>query len=409
MFEKLNITACEDITVSQLLRLKENGHPVYRSSHAGNWSLYKLLLSELGLPDCIWDVTCIYHDVNNQPRYKLVEGQAIPLLSDMSLPTNRQLKQLTPYIRVKNSNQPLANFHVAPLKKIFGDTITSQSECLLEYEKDFRVVFNIIEKYLPEQFGRYVLPCGCMVPLEKTTEEHYRAVCAHGSQLIKQSELAESMIGTLKDLNNLFWGPVGYVPTGGVVYSFELVIVCYYLWMYWKFGDKTIYELSGPDLINYSTKDRFVLGLEKVFKVLALYAPTGFIPRKIEVKIVPATLFRFGYPNNDTVAKSVMLAHEKIQSIQTLKRQSKDIPGALDSLNKMILPYVETIKNDGDKWNIFHNPSKDSFYSQHDMLLSGARMNILEEYLDVPFSSMSKILGDLPHKEKGLIRQLFKS
>lgn len=404
MFSKLTISECYDITVRDLVSLKNSGHSVYRTSHAGNWSLYKLLLSQIGLPDCIWDITCIHRDINNQPQYQLLNGQKNFLLNSNPKPPVDKTKFLTPYFRVLDSDQTLANFHMEPLKKMFGSIITSQSEVLLEYEDELRVVFEIIQNHYPEQLGRYVLPCGCMVPLHGSGGV-YHAKCMHNHHTIKQSELASSAIETLKEIKNLVWNPIGYQPKGGVLYSFELVVSSFYLWSFWKFGDRTIYELSGPDMIGYATKAPFISRVEKVLKLISKYIPENLMPKTFEAKIVPTTLFLFGYPDNHEVAKKVSASHETIRIGQKLKRQWKEIDEITKPLNSTLASAIEIIEKHRSSWDLFHNPSKDAFYSQHDMMASGARMVIQEDYLGMPFSMMGTILQNLAQMEKSLARQ----
>ena len=117
MFDSLTITSHLDITVRDLIALKNEGYLVHRSSHAGNWNLYKLLMSQLGLPDCIWDVTCIHRDINNQPQYRFMGGKREHLLPYDPGVLPAHIKSLTPYNRVGNTGQTLSNFHVEPLKE----------------------------------------------------------------------------------------------------------------------------------------------------------------------------------------------------------------------------------------------------------------------------------------------------
>ncbi len=408
MFNALSITACTNITVRELLALKESGHSVYRTSHAGNWSLYKLLMSELGLPDCIWDVTCIWRDVNNQPMHQLLDGQKIPLLEHVTEKPEGKIKCLTAYHRPNHDpTTTLAHFHVAPLKQLFGNVITTQSEVLLEYKEYLQIAFDIVQTYRPEQLGRYVLPCGCMVTLCKRNRG-YEADCPHNHARITGKKLAESAIETLEELRRLVLDPIGYQPKGGVLYSFELVVASYYLWSYWKFGDKPVYELSGPDMIGYATKQDFILRVEQVLKLLGEHLPEHLMPKIIDAKIVPATLFRFGYPDNCKRAKAVMNAHEMIRQVQPLKRSFKNVAEVADLLNVSLKGGLEIIEEHGKYWNLFPDPATDAFYSQHDMLANGARMVIQEQFLDMPFQTMDALLSTLAQSEQSLKKQFFK-
>lgn len=408
MFEHLSIVPCEDITTRQLVDLEKAGHCVRRSSHAGNWSTYKLLMSQVGLPDCLWDVTCVHRDVNNQPQHRLLGGEKWPLLPQLSpLRAEDTTKYLTPYhwTEENGARQTLSHFHVAPLKRLYGDLITTQSRALLQHRDKLARVFEIVRIYRPELLGRYVLPCGCMVKME-SHGAFFTAKCVHNEARVNFKDLAASAMGTLTELERLVFDSHGYEPQGGPLYTFELVVASFYLWAHWQFGDKTIYELSGPDMIGYATKPAFIQSIHKVLELVGRHAP-DLVPKRIEAKIVPVTLFRFGYPQQCEISRAVMSAHEAIRDIQAVKRKSlgtRDIHAACDAAIRGILPIV---REHGKKWDLFHDPSKDAFFSQHDLAAMGGEMQICDGYLDVPFSTMRKLLATMPNNERQLYRKLF--
>lgn len=406
---KLTIETCDAITVRELLERMQEGFPVFRTSHAGNWNLYKLLFSELGIPDCIWDVTCIYHDVNNQPRYQLVGGQRIPLLNgtDPGAP-GEGIKFLTPYYRVHGDpdGPTLSHFHVQPLIDRFGErVITTQSRFLLEYKERIRDIFEAVQWREPERLGRYVLPCGCMVNLACAKRGMYAATCSHHSVTIEESELANSALATLEELERLVFHPTGYVPKGGVLYSFDLVVATFLLACFWKFGKTTVYMLSGPDMMSYATKEVFVDRVEQTLRLIRRTLPY-LVPEKMEMKIVPGTSFRFGYPKHRPDARRILLAHELLWELQSVKRTFK---GDSD-MRKMVGDFIEkplTIVTEGKSaWDLFHDPATDIFYSQHDVQADGAEMVVRESYLDRPFSEMVTMLSELSHWEKKLSKRL---
>ncbi len=403
MFTSLSIKPCADITLRQLIELKNQGHSVYRTSHAGNWNLYKLILSELGLPDCIWDVTCMHKDVNNQPKVQLVGGRQISLVSpdSYSVPTLGE-KHLTAYQKPREyPNDTLSSFHVHPLRRLFPGVITTQSEVLLEYKHELEIIFDIVERYHPQWLGRYTLPCGCMVEIKSRFSVRY-AECIHSRVEIKPRILGESAINTLEELRRLVLDPSGYIPRGGVVYSFELVVTCYYLWCYWKFGDKTIYQLSGPDMIGYATKPDFIRRVTAVLRLVGDHAPQ-LVPRHVDVKIVPATYMRFGYVEGDSgVSKKVMDAHYEVFTLQERKRQNRGSVQVINEADAVLREVIPIIDQYGSSWDLFHNPAKDAFYSQHDMAQTGGRVKIMDGFLDVSFQAMGEILRTLPQIEASL-------
>lgn len=328
----LSITAREDITMRDLLRLYESGHSVYRTPHTGNWRLYKILSSELGLPNCIWELTCINRDINNHPAYQSIGGQKIKLIDEPLVHIQNRVC-LSSYYKIPGKDVTLAHFHSEPLKQLFGDkVITSQSKLLLEYETELLRVFEVIQSHMPSKLGRYILPCGCMV----TLDSNLSASCIHGSSSVYKDDLASSAIETLKELNTLVWNPSGYTPKGGVIYSFVLAAVSFYLWSFWKFGDKPIYQLSGPDLIEYGPQPEFKQKISRIFKLLKRHLPS-LVPSNLDIQIIPTMPFDFGYLENN---------------------ENVDV----------------------------------TEYTQHDMIKDGTRIKIKEEYLDIPFSEMKSSL-----------------
>jgi hypothetical protein len=404
MFETLDIKPCTDITVRDLIQLHQAGHPVYRTSHAGNWSSYKLILSELGLPDRIWEATCVHRDINNQPQFQLKNGTRTQLVPKLLEKPKGNIKQLTPYQRCADSKHTLSSFHVEPLKKMFGDTVTTQSQELLVFREKLSAIFETVERYAPEFLGRYILPCGCMVPLQPCGDgRHYSAVCEHDDVIVSRSNLAESAVGTIDDLYMLIHEPEGYKPKGGVLYSLELVYATSIMLDFWKHGEKTIYMLSGPDMIKYATKNSFTERIRSVLHLFGTYLPT-LTPRKAEVCIVPTTLFRFGYPKGCKVSEAVMAAHETIWTLQKQKRKYLRIPEVVDPINQLLEDLARVIDSGKRTWDLFHDSSKDPFYSQHDLFSSGTRMTVQQQYLNTTFSMLSKMLSSLEHFEGNLLR-----
>ncbi len=407
MFEHLSITPCEDITPRQLVDLMKAGHCVQRSSHAGNWSTYKLLMSQIGLPDCIWDVTCVHRDVNNQPQYRLRGGEKLPLVpSATTLHDEDKTKYLTPYhwTGENGERQTLSHFHIAPLKKMYGGIITTQSQVLLRHKEKLARVFEIVQTYRPELLGRYVLPCGCMVKMEDC-HSFLTAKCNHNEARVDRKDLAATALGTLTELETLVFAPHGYTPKGGPLYTFELVVASFYLWAYWQFGDRAIYMLSGPDMLGYATKPAFIQSIQKVLELIGKHAP-DLVPKRVEAKIVPVTLFRFGYPQQCEVSRAVMAAHEAVREIQGVKRKSLhclDIQKSCDVAISGILPII---REHGKKWDLFHDPSKDAFFSQHDLEAMGGGMQICDGYLDTTFNTMKRLLATMPDNERKLFRKL---
>lgn len=395
--DKVWFEAYGDVTVRQLMEFQRAGHPVYRTSHAGNWSAYKLLMSELGIPDRIWEPTCVHRDINNQPRYQFKGGSRIQLVSEISEKPADGAIHVTAYQRCAGSEMTLSCFHLSPLKKMYGDTVTTMPANLLAFKAKMYEVLEVIQNNEPSLFGRYILPCGCMVKLEHK-DALYRAKCTHNKVALPQKKLAEHAMQAIEELCTLEHQPVaGYSPRGGILYTKELGYVYNILTDYWKHGDVTIYMISGPDMVRYAPKKSFTSQIEGILSLFEKQLPK-LAPRRVHARVVPGTFFRFGYPTGCGVSSSIMAAHDTMLLFQKQKRKHlKNAPGIVDAIDRTIKDLAGFIKKNKESWDLFHNPAKDAFFSQHDLFLRGGKMEVREEYLDIPLSTMGQMLKRLEH------------
>ena len=233
----------------------------------------------------------------------------------------------------------------------------------------------------------------------------YVAKCTHNKATIHRNELAESALGILEELCRLVWEPKGYTPKGGALYSLELVVVCFFLMCYWQFGKKKIYMLSGPDMIKYATQDSFVENVRRAMALLGEVIP-HLVPEEVEAFIVPTTLFRFGYPAGCKTSEAVMVSHKTVWNLQKERRSKMKEGLPTDDIERNLILHLRFIEEYGKKWDLFHDPAKDVFFSQHDLLDSGVELQILEEYLDVPFTQLESLLRNLGQMERSLSRTL---
>ena len=75
----LRIIEDRNVSINDLVWLREKGVPVTMTSHPGNASLYKLSLWSAGVREMLWDITCVIADMNNQPAQMLKGGSATTL------------------------------------------------------------------------------------------------------------------------------------------------------------------------------------------------------------------------------------------------------------------------------------------------------------------------------------------
>lgn len=205
----LRIIRDTNLSIDDLVWLHQSGVPVSMTSHPGNASLYKLSLWSAGIPETLWDITCVIADKNNQPAHLLHGGVTTPLVSKERLAVYREnvkngLRQVTAYTH-SEEGVFLGRIHTAAMARCFPGVITTQSALLNAYRDNLRTVFEYLADTIPERiFGRYVFSDGVVAPLVSDARGNmFTARAGDTSVRIARADIAESFLNVLAELETL--------------------------------------------------------------------------------------------------------------------------------------------------------------------------------------------------------------
>ncbi len=356
-------------SIKDLLALKASGAPVTLTSHPGNASLYKLTLWGCGISEHFWDVTCCVADANNQPMVRLQGGTAESLLSKdledkIRRETNSNRRFVTAYQHTKNKER-LGRVHVRVCEKLFPNVISSCSRLNLSEIDRLREVFEYLAETRPHDvFSRFITPEGVMMPIRQSG--------------LRTHELTESFVRVLRELDHLLFSDEPIITKGGACYDGVMVPLSTMLVQYWKTGRIDRYDISGPDMIHYATRECHQRNLSEMLQYLHKWNPK-LIPAQIVVRMFPGTVARVGHIHGHG-SESVLN-----RKIQALKYQ-----GQLSSEQKRRV--WDMAKHDEEIWPTQIKSDKDSYFSQHDLFAHSQHLVVDDFWKEIPLDNMRENL-----------------
>lgn len=357
-------------SINDLLALKAAGAPVTLTSHPGNASLYKLTLWHCGIPEHLWDVTCCVADANNQPMFRLQNGAA-ELLLDESLyqritrETNPNKRFVTAYQTTKNGDR-LGRVHVRAAETSFPGIISSCSRLLLSEREKTKEMFSYLAETCPETvFRRFITPDGILIPTQEAG--------------VRSQDLVDSFMGVLEELDSLIFSDEPIVTKGGACYDGVIVSLATMIAQYWQTGRIDRYDISGPDMIHYSSRPEHQEGLTKMLRHLRRWS-TQLIPETFVVRMFPGTVARVGHIKGHD-SEGVMA-----RKVHALKYQNQ-----LSSDEKR--REWEFAKKDEHLWPMKIKPNQDAYFSQHDLLLHKSPFAVHEYWKEMSLEEMRETLA----------------
>lgn len=372
-----NITSTTEIAVirvnpssiNDLLALKAAGAPVTLTSHPGNASLYKLTLWQCGIPEHLWDVTCCVADANNWPMFRLQSGQAELLVCEeqyqkIMKETNSNSRFVTAYQYTK-SGERLGRVHVRAIEACFPETISSCSRLLLsEIDKVKEMFAYLAETRREVVFTRFITPDGILMPIRESG--------------IRSQDLVDSFARVLQELDHLLFSDKPITTQGGACYDGVMIPLSTILAQYWQTGWVDRYDISGPDMIHYATRQEHQEKMSEMLGHLHQWNPR-LVPPNIVIRIFPGTVARVGHiPGH--VSENVMT-----RKIHALRYQSQ-----LSSSHKRHV--WEIAKEDERYWPMQIKASKEHYFSQHDLLINGGSLVIDDFWKNIPLNNMWETL-----------------
>lgn len=362
---------CRDLSINDLVELSNNGIPVAMTSHPGNASLYKLTLWSSGIQERLWDVTCAKADKNNWPRHVLSLGRAIPLLSDDRMKeveenTSAHHRYVTAYLKTvtgQASDLSCGRVHVRAMEKLFPSVISSYTKLLLEHKEQVLEVFAYLaETRCQEVFTRQISPEGVMTPWQDVTT--------------RPEDVARSCMNVLEELDKLLFSDEVFVPKGGICYGGVLVPLIHMLSDYWRTGETHRYDISGPDMIHYSTRKEHQVALTKLLSHLRGLSQS-VIPKNLTVHMPLGTVARVGH-----------VAGHASEAVMRRRMVALRDSCTLDSVAKRNLK--EAAMSDESLWPSQISPAATPYFSQHDLLTLGQTISVDEFWKEMPLGDMTE-------------------
>lgn len=355
--------------INDLLALKSAGAPVTLTSHPGNASLYKLTLWRCGIPEHLWDVTCCVADANNWPMFRLQNGEAELLLTEeryelVKRETSPTKRFLTAYQFTKTGDR-LGRFHVRVCEGLFPGVISSCSRLILSQIDLVEEMFEyLLETGHSEVLGRFITPDGVAVPTREVG--------------LSKSALVRSFTNVLRELDHLILCDEPIVTQGGACYDGIMVQLTTMLVDFWKTGRPDRYDVSGPDMIHYSTRPAYAKEASDMLRHLRRWNPK-LIPPNIVTQMFPGTVARIGHVPGH-VSEEVMR-----RKIHVVRNQN-----LFDSAQKRRL--WATAEKDEENWPAKISASEVRYFSQHDLAGLGGKLEVDEFWKDMSFEEMRNVL-----------------
>ena len=348
-------------SVNDLLSLHEVEAPVTMTSHPGNASLYKLTLWKCGMPEHLWDVTCCKADANNWPMFKLKDGESELLIEEelhrkIMREASSSKRFITAYQMTKDGER-LGRFHVRVMQKLFPNVISSCSKLLLSEEAKVRDMFYYLaETRMASVFGRRINEQGEMT--------------AFGGK-VSPEDAVDSFIHLLHELEHLLFSDEPIPTLGGLCYDGVIVQLSTMLVQFWQTDRIDRYDISGPDMIHYSSRPEYQHAMSDMLKHLRRWSTT-LVPKNLVVRMFPGTTARVGHIRGH-ISEEVMT--RKKQVLQSEGRMTGDFKRRL----------WEIAKDDEKNWPIAIRPNIDHYFSQHDLINFGHSFEVDDFWREIPF------------------------
>lgn len=356
-------------SINDLVELSAAGVPVTLTSHPGNASLYKLALWQCGIPEHLWDVTCCVADANNWPMFRLQNGKAELLLTEelhahIIATTNSNRRFVTAYQKTRDGDR-LGRLHVRACERSFPRRISSCSRLLLSETSKAHEVFSYLAETCSEKvFTRFITPDGVMIPIREAG--------------ISKANVVDSFMRVLHELDYLLFSDEPIETKGGACYDGVMVPLATMLSQYWKTGRIDRYDISGPDMIHYASRKEHQESLAYMLQHLRKW-DRQIIPENFVVRMYPGTVARVGHIKGHD-SQGVM-----VRKISALESQHE-----LTSQEKRLR--WEDAKEDERIWPISIQPSRERYFSQHDLLAYDQGLSVAEYWKNIPLEGLAETL-----------------
>lgn len=364
------------VSLSNLKSLHASGHTVVRSAHVGNQYLSNLLLLEAGIPALWFDRNTFQKDVNYHPGAIIQSGKLT------SLGHAQGLVSLA---------EKVAQVHIDPVHSRLGALCETETQYFFHRLPTVEKVFALMQRHMPHVFNRYVCACGIVHKL-LLRGNAYACECTHcGHATVEANTLADSALALLRSMYSVQQGRETTLRTG-VLWSLPFQLILETLLTVNDSGKQDVYQLSGPDMVNYTRNRTWLEEVRWVWGVFEKHGPAfGLsVPADIRVHIVPTAELRFGYIQGHEPSRLVVEGFLGLERTKT------------DRTSPQRAEYRAQVEENITEWNILydiHNPPTWPC-SQHDLLPSHPQLVIPEEIVNLPMQAVSRLYADSINRTK---------
>lgn len=264
-----------DLSINDLLLAKEKGLPIFKTSHVGNLNTSSLYPLSLGFEDIIWDITQIDYS-NSKPWLKISSKSGSEILT--SVKPYFDHKKIACY-GFTNEMKSVANVHFNPLqnKNVSSIAIT----ILLHWDKIEKMLLSCNDVLIQDKiFGLKINPNGFLCKC--TDNLSYNEKLCSFKKLLEEIKLL-----TLSGITDKVYG--------GYLVSFNCISLLLYYCKFWETDKNIVFDLSGSRMINYLTSSEVNSNINYLHSRLEKCC--DFIPRIIEVVVVPTESFKIARPD----------------------------------------------------------------------------------------------------------------
>ncbi len=370
------VKADNGVSVQSLVDAMGEGIPVTLTSHPGNASLYKLSLWSCGIPDNLWDITCIAADRNNQPEHRLVRGEKELLISEelrreVATSASRDRRFVTAYQRTEDG-EFLGRVHTRAMQTQYPGVISSQSALLLSERERVAEIFGYLAARNPKKyFPRHISCDGVMMPVR---------------EYLSADGIAHSALSVIEELSALLLSDEIGELRGGFAYGGPVVHMICALCQYWKTGSIKRYDVSGPDMIRYAVTAEHQGNLSSLLVELHRAFPS-LVPEKFSVTMPAGTVFRVGQLTDGHPSAGVSDLHDTLLEQQAIRR------GRANGTRLSETAYGELRKKAIEveqEWPLNIEAPRDAYFSQHDLCRMGARITVPEQFRSMTFAEIAE-------------------
>lgn len=352
----INILFKDNISLEELIQIKNNGGSVIRSSHIGNWNKSTLALSKLNFHIILHEFLKGTANLYEPALYKL-ENRKESLSTDSE---NLQLYDNSFCYKNLNYYKP-SKFHLDNLMKINND-IEIISSYFLRNKYYIEKIVDILLAYYPNEFNKYIDSNGIVYSLYEVKSNCIYYKSKDNIIKFKFEEVRKNFINLLTSTNfcldrNVRDNPEGILPTTKIY----LLLTCINEILEKNLLNKDkieLYHFSGIQMINYlikndATSNEYELFLNNSYNLIRNYLRE--LPTEVNFNLIPTDFIKFiscKKSENCAALDHIYVLYLEILRLKEIRNQMKgkiikyEIIKLEEKNNEDLLQIIESLKDE---------------------------------------------------------------